>query len=200
VEWQQLQLGREVADEGAQLQHDSHAPDSSTGPAAAPAAAEVECQAPHPQPPCEPARSLSESLKVSQAGAATGSSSGAVAATNTAHAAELLASAAEVPAAGPTGQQEDFSSAETAAWEHSQEGWQELMQRAWRGDVQAVLACAQELIHGGDFCLQDLGLAKKLLQTVSMGLPLPPSWLPITYVLLSCPCQSSIAAGVDVTS
>lgn len=54
-----------------------------------------------------------------------------------------------------------------AEWEHSQGGWQDLMQRAWRGDVGAVLACAQELIHGGGFCLQDCRLARQLLQTVS---------------------------------
>jgi hypothetical protein len=187
VEWQQLRLGREVADEGAQAQHGSHAPDSSTGLVAAAAAPEVKCQAPHQCPPCEPARSLSESLQMSQAGTATSSISGAVAAANTVHAAQLLASTAELPAAGPTGQQQDFSSAETAllspmAWEHSQEGWQQLMQRAWRGNVQAVLACAQELIHGGDFVLQDFGLARKLLQTVRMGLS--PGWK-LLAVLLS---------------
>lgn len=55
----------------------------------------------------------------------------------------------------------------TAEWERSQEGWQGLMQQAWCGDVGAVLACAQELIHGGDFCLQDCRLARQLLQTVS---------------------------------
>lgn len=29
-----------------------------------------------------------------------------------------------------------------------------------------MLACAQELIHGGEFCLQDCGLARQLLRTV----------------------------------
>jgi hypothetical protein len=40
------------------------------------------------------------------------------------------------------------------------------MQRAWRGEEAAVLACAQELIHGGEFCLQDCDLARQLLRTV----------------------------------
>ena len=55
-----------------------------------------------------------------------------------------------------------------AAWQHTTEGWQALMLRAWRGEVGAVLACAQELIHGGDFCMQDINLARKLLHTVSL--------------------------------
>lgn len=49
--------------------------------------------------------------------------------------------------------------------------WDALLQRAWRGDEAAVLACAQELIQGGDFCLQDFSLARQLLLTVSGGAP-----------------------------
>jgi hypothetical protein len=202
AEWQQLHLGREVVadDEGAQVQHAPRAPDSSTGPPGAAAEAEAECQAPHQPPPCEPALSLSEGWNASQAphhpplcepalslsegwsasqaGAANCLTPGAVTAANTAHATELLASAA-----GPMGQQHDFSIAEAAAWEHSQDGWQQLVRRAWRGDVQAVLACAQELIHGGDFCLQDFDLARQLLQTVSVALP--PGWH-LSAVLSEC--------------
>jgi hypothetical protein len=83
-------------------------------------------------------------------------------------AARLAAQAAEGDEAQPdadTGA--DASGA--ALWEHSDEGWQDLLQRACRGELAAVLACARELVHGGDFCLQDFGLARQLLHTVSVS-------------------------------
>lgn len=85
------------------------------------------------------------------------------------HELAAAAAAAVATAAAQPAEQIDALAAEggPADWQHSQEGWQELLQRAWRGDVQAVLACAQQLIHGGDFCLQDCHCAEQLLRTVS---------------------------------
>jgi len=68
--------------------------------------------------------------------------------------------------AAPAADECDDAQEGLSEWDHSQEGWQGLLQRARHGDVEAVLACAQELIHGGDFCLQDISLARQLLRTV----------------------------------
>jgi hypothetical protein len=82
----------------------------------------------------------------------------------------------DAPVADSAAYHDDSSPNVIAEWERSQEGWQGVMQRAWRGDVGAVLDCAQELIHGGDFCLQDCRLARQLLQTVSWPKLLGSQW------------------------
>lgn len=125
-------------------------------------------QQPQQQHPCAPARAISRSPP-EPADPAAATAAGM-------HSPELAAvgatTAPTAAAAGiePDGQLDAFDNIEDAAeWEHSEGGWQELLQRAWHGDAAAVLACAQELIHGGDYCLQDFGLAIQLLQTVSNG-------------------------------
>jgi hypothetical protein len=122
------------------------------------------------QHPCAPAQAISSPATEPAAPAAAvaaGMHSPELAAVG-----ETTAPTAAAAAAGiaPDGQLDAFDNIEDAAeWQHSEEGWQELLQRAWHGDADAVLACAQELIHGGDYCLQDFSLAVQLLHTVSNG-------------------------------
>jgi hypothetical protein len=46
-------------------------------------------------------------------------------------------------------------------------GWQRLLQEAQQGDPAAILACSQELISGGQFCLPDHQMARDMLLRVS---------------------------------
>lgn len=126
------------------------------------------------QPPCAPANPIT-SPKVSSITHTAASDATAEAPTpreqaaDTGPGAEALSPAAAPPTttAAPAAPGEcDAAQEGLSAWDHSQEGWQGLLQRARHGDVEAVLACAQELIHGGYFCLQDFSLAKQLLRTV----------------------------------
>lgn len=156
----------------------AHSSDSGDAAVAGDAAAQQE------GPQCAPAgplsrsshHSLDPSTPVAAGGADTTprQQSGRVPQQSTAEPAAAVEIDAELeglddgPVADSAAYHHDDSSLDMIAeWERSQEGWQGLMQRAWRGNVGAVLACAQELIHGGDFCLQDCHLARQLLQTVS---------------------------------
>lgn len=184
-EWQQLEWASAApgVHQHAEQQQQQSAAGTHNNPAhTAQAANEAACTDSNPQLPCEPAQPLNGSATALPAATST-LAAACDAATSTSGAAchagaapdplaECYATDATEPAgAGPADKHDAFDVAAAAApWEHSQDGWQGLMQRAWRGEVQAVLACAQELIHGGDYCLQDCALARKLLRTVSVKL------------------------------
>lgn len=159
LEWQQLQGADTAPEEGAQ---------SAAGSGCGAPATKARCDTPQQQPcPSGPqgelARSASGSQHTGSQPATDGTAADAPAGSQSADLTATPAAAGDTGQA-PAGQDDECEGA--ALWDRSHEGWQDLMQRAWRGEEAAVLACAQELIHGGEFCLQDCGLARQLLRTV----------------------------------